>query len=86
MTGSKSRRVSARMVVPVLLVVFLATITVTALSMKTTPPHNGLTTTTTTSGSAYYPTKNLPPSHDNDAGRARALDATPDADTDAWQR
>jgi len=28
----------------------------------------------------------LPPSHDNDAGRARIADATPDADTDAGHR
>ena len=28
----------------------------------------------------------LPPSRDNDAGRARASDATPDADVDASQR
>ena len=28
----------------------------------------------------------LPPSRDNDAGRARAIDTTPDADVDANQR
>ncbi|MDE3008939.1 MAG: hypothetical protein KGI14_07935 [Acidobacteriota bacterium] len=28
----------------------------------------------------------LPPSHDNDAGRARIPDATPDADLDAGRR
>jgi predicted small secreted protein len=32
------------------------------------------------------PTTTLPPSHDNDAGRARAPDTTPDADSDAYQR
>lgn len=31
-------------------------------------------------------TRALPPSHDNDAGRARIPDATPDADNDAGQR
>ncbi len=34
----------------------------------------------------FYHVKNLPPSRDNDAGRARSLDVTPDNDTDAWQR
>ncbi len=32
------------------------------------------------------PVTTLPPSRDNDAGRSRALDATPDADNDVLRR
>jgi len=43
-------------------------------------PSSGLTTTTGIPGTT------LPPSHDNDAGRGRIPDVTPDADEDANQR
>lgn len=49
------------------------------------PASKGLTTTTSPSQTSYA-TKHLPPSRDNDAGKARMLDVTPDNDTDAWQR
>jgi outer membrane PBP1 activator LpoA protein len=48
-------------------------------------PSTGLTTTTS-SKHASYVAKHLPQSRDNDAGKARMLDVTPDNDTDAWQR
>ena len=77
---------TARRVVAVVLIAFLGG--VVALSLNISSPHksNGLTTTTLSSATSPYPNKNLPPSRDNDAGRARALDSTPDNDTDAWQR
>lgn len=57
-----------------------------ALSPSRAPRSSDLTTVTTTLRATAYPSKDLPPSRDNDAGRARALDSTPDNDTDAWQR
>ena len=67
------------------LAVFLIGVVALAMNAGTPRPHgsNGFTTTTLTSP---YGRQNLPPSRDNDAGRARSLDLTPDNDTDAWQR
>ena len=68
------------------LVVFLSGVIAFAPHWGSRQHSNGLTTTTSSGATAPYPSKNLPPSRDNDAGRARSLDATPDNDTDAWQR
>ena len=76
--------------VATLVVVVVAIAGAATWSLHLTSPDkaNGLTLTTTPllTITSPYPMKNLPPSHDNDAGRARALDSTPDNDTDAWQR
>jgi hypothetical protein len=74
-----------KMVVALGLVAFLVAISLVAATMNSSRPSGGLTTTTV-SPRTTYPTKNLPPSRDNDAGRARSIDVTPDNDTDAWQR
>lgn len=80
------RRVSYRMAIAGVVIVILITTIALAMSVSGSPPKNHLTTVTTSIGAAAYPTKDLPPSRDNDAGRARSLDITPDNDTDAWQR
>ena len=49
-------------------------------SVSACAPGSGLTTTTGLAGTK------LPPSHDNDVGRGRIPDLTPDADIDANQR
>ena len=76
--------------VATLFVVVVAIAAAATWSLHLTSPAkvNGFTTTTIPllRATSTYPNKNLPPSHDNDAGRARALDSTPDNDTDAWQR
>lgn len=77
---------TARRVVAVVLVTFLGGIVALSLSLGSPHKSNGLTTTTLSSATTPYPSKNLPPSRDNDAGRGRELDSTPDNDTDAWQR
>lgn len=79
-----ARRIRARFVVPVLLLLLVA-LTISAVALAAPAKSHGLLTTTSLRQNSY-PTKDLPPSHDNDAGRARAPDATPDNDTDAWQR
>lgn len=48
---------------------------------RTTLSAGGLLSTVTTRAGA--PLTTLPPSHDNDAGRSRIPDATPDADNDS---
>jgi hypothetical protein len=75
----------ARVLIALGLVFFLAAIALVGAHLGGSTPTGGLTTTTL-SGRVAYPTKDLPPSRDNDAGRARSVDATPDNDTDAWQR
>jgi len=80
------RRVSYRVTVAGVVLVILATAMGLAMSVSGSSSNNHLTTVTTSISTVLYPTKDLPPSHDNDAGRARSLDATPDNDTDAWQR
>ena len=80
------RRVSYRMAIAGVVIVILATTIALAMSVSGSPHENHLTTVTTSIGAAAYPNKDLPPSRDNDAGRARSLDITPDNDTDAWQR
>ena len=79
-------RLSFRVTLAGVVVVILATAIGLAMSVSGSPRTNHLTTVTTSINSVTYPTKNLPPSRDNDAGRARSIDATPDNDTDAWQR
>jgi len=80
------RRLSFRWTLASVVVVILATSIALAVATRGTTKPNRLTTVTTTINATSYPSKNLPASHDNDAGRARALDSTPDNDTDAWQR
>lgn len=80
------RRVSYRVGVAGVVIVILATAIGLAMSVSGAPAKNHLTTVTTSITAASYPTKDLPPSRDNDAGRARSIDITPDNDTDAWQR
>jgi hypothetical protein len=77
---------TARRVVAMVLLAFLGGIVALSFNLGATHKSNGLTTTTLSSATSRYPNKNLPPSRDNDAGRARAIDSTPDNDTDAWQR
>ncbi len=79
------RWMSYRVVVAGIVVAVLATTASFALATGRRGT-NHLTTVTTSIGVSVYPTKDLPPSRDNDAGRARSLDVTPDNDTDAWQR
>lgn len=87
MTAVRStRRARSRVIVPLVLIVFLGALAVSALVIGNPAKSRGLLTTTSLRAGSYHPSKDLPPSHDNDAGRARAPDATPDADTDAWQR
>ncbi|NNN09533.1 MAG: hypothetical protein HKL85_10130 [Acidimicrobiaceae bacterium] len=76
----------ARRVVAGALILFLGGMVALSFSLGTPHEAHGLTTTTVGSVTLQFPTKNLPPSHDNDAGRARSIDVTPDNDTDAWQR
>jgi hypothetical protein len=80
------RRLSFRWTLAIVVIVILATSIGLAVSTSGSSHPNKLTTVTTTINATSYPTKNLPPSHDNDAGRARSPDSTPDNDTDAWQR
>ncbi len=80
------RWMSYRVVVAGIVVAVLATTASFALATGGARGTNHLTTVTTSIGVSVYPTKDLPPSRDNDAGRARSLDVTPDNDTDAWQR
>jgi cytoskeletal protein RodZ len=80
------RRVSYRVTLSAVVVIILATAIALAVSVSGSPRKNNLTTVTTSISTVSYPSKDLPPSRDNDAGRARAPDATPDNDTDAWQR
>jgi hypothetical protein len=77
---------TARRVVATVLVAFLGGIVALSFNLGSAHKSNGLTTTTLSSATSRYPNKNLPSSRDNDAGRARGLDSTPDNDTDAWQR
>ncbi|MDH2904267.1 MAG: hypothetical protein PXZ08_10020 [Actinomycetota bacterium] len=76
----------ARHVVAAVLIVFLGGVVALSMGLSTTHRTSGLTTTTVSNLITPYPSKNLPPSRDNDAGRARSIDSTPDNDTDAWQR
>ena len=75
-----------RLIVAGALVIFLGGILALSLSLHSPPQTHGLTTTTSSGATPIFPNKKLPPSRDNDAGRARAIDSTPDNDTDAWQR
>jgi hypothetical protein len=87
MNSSTSRHPkTARRVVAVVLIAFLGGIVTLSFNLGSAHKSNGLTTTTLSSATSRYANKNLPPSRDNDAGRARAIDSTPDNDTDAWQR
>ena len=83
-SGHITRHLRARVAVPIVLVIFLVVIVTSAISLRGPVKLHGLSTTSITQ--VQFPSKNLPPSRDNDAGRARALDSTPDNDTDAWQR
>jgi hypothetical protein len=80
------RRLSFRVTLASVVVVILASAGTLAATVGGSAAPHAKTLTTVTIGPLSYPTKNLPPSHDNDAGRARSLDSTPDNDTDAWQR
>jgi len=80
------RRLSFRWTLAIVVVAIMATAIGFAVATSGAARTNKLTTVTTTVAASSYPTRNLPPSRDNDAGRARSLDSTPDNDTDAWQR
>lgn len=80
------RRLSFRVTLASVVVIILATAGTLAATVGGGASARAKRLTTVTIGALTYPTKNLPPSHDNDAGRARSLDSTPDNDTDAWQR
>ena len=85
-------RLSFRVTLAGVVVVILVTAIGLAMSVSGSPRTNHVTTSPTlptlptSIGAVTFSTKNLPPSRDNDAGRARSIDATPDNDTDAWQR
>ena len=67
------KRLSVRWVLAVVVVILAMTI---GLAVETNHPSHSdkLTTVTTSITTGTYPTKNLPPSRDNDSGHARMLD------------
>lgn len=77
-----------RVRVAVAAVAIMASVSVVVILNSNNGPRNCVSASRALSlqAAAEKAVASLPPSHDNDAGRARIPDATPDADLDAGRR